>query len=253
MNKKYALLIGINYTGTPNTLAGCINDTNHIREELIRRGYPPENITVLTDECSIKPTRQNILNELMKLISGIGEELFFHYSGHGSQVPDDPRDGDEADCLDECICPIDFGVSGMITDDAIRGVLCCMRAEQSLKMLLDCCRSGTGADLKYNVFGQLTNISNLILSPDPKQRPTPGKVMMISGCQDAQSSADAFINNTPQGAASHAFLKSVSTPTVKTYADLIKSMRGILSSTGYPQVPCISFGRDISLNEKFIL
>src|SRR3989338_5765890 len=71
-SKKYALLIGINYTGTPNALAGCINDTKNIQTELIKRGYPSENITILTDETLTKPTRENILNNFMRLISGPG-------------------------------------------------------------------------------------------------------------------------------------------------------------------------------------
>jgi metacaspase-1 len=29
-----------------------------------------------------------------------------HYSGHGTQIPDD--DGDEADGMDEALCPVDY-------------------------------------------------------------------------------------------------------------------------------------------------
>ena len=59
---KYALLVGINYTGTQNQLMGCINDALGMRTELIEHhGYLPENITVITDETETKPTAHNIL------------------------------------------------------------------------------------------------------------------------------------------------------------------------------------------------
>jgi hypothetical protein len=39
--------------------------------------------------------------------------LFFNFSGHGTQVRDD--DGDEADGLDEALCPCDFETAGVIS------------------------------------------------------------------------------------------------------------------------------------------
>jgi hypothetical protein len=46
-----------------------------------------------------------------------GDSLFFHYSGHGSQVVD--HSGDEEDGLDETICPVDFKSAGQIIDDEV--------------------------------------------------------------------------------------------------------------------------------------
>ena len=46
---KRALLIGINYIGTANELAGCINDIANISNILINRcGYNQNDVTVLT-------------------------------------------------------------------------------------------------------------------------------------------------------------------------------------------------------------
>ena len=58
-----------------------------------------------------------MMNAIEWLIKGAkpGDSLFFHYSGHGSQVKD--KDGDEIDGLDETILPVDFQKSGMIIDD----------------------------------------------------------------------------------------------------------------------------------------
>ena len=38
-NKKQALLIGINYTGTQNQLEGCINDINAMETRLMQTGF----------------------------------------------------------------------------------------------------------------------------------------------------------------------------------------------------------------------
>ena len=63
-NKK-ALLIGINYIGTPYELNGCINDVESIKTRLITTsGFANDKITTLTDNTPVKPTRNNIINEL---------------------------------------------------------------------------------------------------------------------------------------------------------------------------------------------
>lgn len=89
---KKALLVGINYTGTSNALAGCINDVRTMQNFLIQRfGYQHDDMVVLTDDQrdprSI-PTRQNIISAMQWLVSGAqpNDSLFFHYSGHGGQV-----------------------------------------------------------------------------------------------------------------------------------------------------------------------
>jgi hypothetical protein len=45
------------------------------------------------------------------------DSLFFHYSGHGSQVRD--SNGDEADGYDEVIFPLDYAQTGTIIDDEL--------------------------------------------------------------------------------------------------------------------------------------
>ena len=51
-----------------------------------------------------------------------GDVLVFHYSGHGSQVPD--RHGDEVDDgLDEIICPYDLDWDDPFTDDDLYDIV----------------------------------------------------------------------------------------------------------------------------------
>ena len=53
-NRKFALLVGINYKNTVNELYGCINDTNNIRD-LLNQKYGYNTFTFLTDDTNKKP------------------------------------------------------------------------------------------------------------------------------------------------------------------------------------------------------
>lgn len=50
-----------------------------------------------------------------------GDSLVFHFSGHGSQQRD--TSGEEADGLNETICPADFRAAGEIVDDELNRLL----------------------------------------------------------------------------------------------------------------------------------
>ncbi len=240
---KKALIIGINYTGTVSELSGCINDAQSVKQELIARGY--EDITVMTDITELKPTRENIFRELISLISSPAKQLYFHYSGHGSQLKDDSMD--ESDGKDECIIPLDYQKSGYIIDDEIRGLLSCLRKTQSMFCVLDCCNSGSGMDLTYNLYKRY-GTGKLVMKDDGKTLRTKGKCIMLSGCQDHQTSADAYIDGKYQGALTHAFLMSLKYSL--TYKDLIENIREKLEKAVFSQYPNLSSGRRLSLSSS---
>ncbi len=106
---KKALLVGINrYPDPDNELKGCVNDVRQMAETLKSRyGFPGDgHMRILTDA---RATTKAILDGLAWLTAGAspGDSLVFHYSGHGSQVPD--KHGDETtDRLDEILCPYDL-------------------------------------------------------------------------------------------------------------------------------------------------
>lgn len=154
------LLVGINYRGTRNQLGGCINDALAVRKQLMAT-YPNANLELMTDDTPVKPTRDNILNKLKDLVANArsGDTIMFHYSGHGSQVPD--LDGDEDDGMDETICPINFldprtisrngrilRVDSQIVDDEINEIISDVPHGVKFLMLSDSCHSGSIADLK---------------------------------------------------------------------------------------------------------
>lgn len=244
-----ALLIGINYEGTDSALSGCINDTTNMKLVLLERGYSPENILVVTDHTELKPTRSTILMELLKLILSGDKRLFFHYSGHGSYISD--VDGDEDDGRDECLVPIDYETNGMIIDDEIRGILCCLNEDQKLTCVIDACHSGTSFDLRYNLYERYSG-KILSMKDDGIHPETRGQCIMLSGCMDTQTSSDSSFAGKAQGAMTYSFLKSLENG-VATYEDLLKSIRKILKGDGFSQLPSISSGRNLVLSTKIVL
>jgi hypothetical protein len=142
---KKALLVGINrYPDPGNELKGCVNDVRQMAETLKSRfGFPGDgNMRLLTDA---RATTKAILDGLAWLTAGAspGDSLVFHYSGHGSQVPD--RNGDETtDRLDEILCPYDLDWKRPLTDDDLAAACADVPKGVLLTVILDCCHSGTG-------------------------------------------------------------------------------------------------------------
>ena len=232
---KRALLVGINYVGTSNQLYGCINDINNVSAYLqSARGYPSGSFIVLSDVAARKPTRANILAAFKELMEGVqsGDELWFHYSGHGSLQRD--NNGDEESRQDSCICPLDFNKSGVITDDVIRSALALLvPAGARLWIVLDACHSGTGCDLRYKYDDNsylLSANAPMPASYNPaawtlrqtsyefkNYAKTAGDVYCISGCQDSQTSADAHLGGQAAGALTYCLLQSLNANAPDTY------------------------------------
>jgi len=248
-NKKFAVVIGINYVGTSNALNGCINDAIHVKDFLINKaGYLSENILMLADDnINTKPTKQNISNTFTTLINkAVNEgfnELWFSYSGHGSYQSD--TNGDENDRYDEVICPADFSTAGMIVDDYIYDNLVCKLPQNvTLFSIMDCCHSGTIFDLPclYTTTYTTNNTKNKHVA----------KVISISGCRDNQTSADAYINNNYEGAMTWSFINALVNAKYNIkLIDLVNNMR-ILLKNDYTQVPLLAVSNSDLYNATFI-
>jgi len=246
--RKKALLVGINYRNTESELNGCINDIINMKDVLITKfGYSIDDITVITDDTEIKPTRYNILTTLLNLLLETNSNLYFHYSRHGRQTLD--LNGDESDKLDEGLVPIDYEKKGIITDDEIRGLLNCLAISSRLTIVLDCCHSGTGVDLCYNLYERIGKYY-LLEDPSYKYGKTNGSVVCISGCMDSQTSADAYINKQYQGALTNALISGINTLSTKTRTlnNLYSHIKNTLQQGKYTQIPCLSSGTNININ-----
>lgn len=231
MSFKYALLIGINYTGTPDSLLGCINDVETVRNYLVSKcGYLNSHIMVMTDETEIKPTARNIMHQLSLLIlkahSKMAQELYFSYSGHGTLVSD--RNGDEVSGQDQCIVPLDYAEVGVITDDSINDYLSHLPKKCRLRCIMDCCHSGSILDLAYSYGSAQEVASNRWLN---------GDIICISGCRDDQTSADVG-GFRPHGALTGALIPLLFEKDDWKCKELVERLS--VSMAGFKQRPVIS-------------
>jgi len=233
-NKK-ALLIGINYAGTQHELKGCINDVNSMKERISNKGFA--NITVMTDLTSKKATKSNIIEEFKYLLdnSQEGDLLFFLYSGHGTYLID--KNNDETTGYDQCIVPCDLNI---IVDDEFRTLIQThLKPKVTLFAMFDSCFSGSVLDLKYQYMDSLNYDE---YSENSKAFETKGNVIMISGCTDYQTSADAIFNNKANGAMTWSLLESLKQNPTCSWRDLVKKMRDLLKTEKMTQIPQFSSG-----------
>lgn len=258
---KKALLIGINYTKTDNELSGCINDTDNLGKFLISNKYfSQKEMTFMNDfkTGSLYPSKKNILlqfDQLVKFAKTNSKKkvfLFLSYSGHGSYVRD--TNGEEADGRDEVLCPIDCEQNGFIIDDVVRSRLVDkLPSNVTLIVLMDACHSGTILDLRYNYNCDIKDTYSII----GKMKDTKCNVVMISGCKDNQTSADAYIadhvnkNKEYQGAMTGAFIANYKNGV--SAINLVTSMRLWLSKGHFSQIPQFSSGKKLHTSRPFLL
>lgn len=246
---KRALLVGINYFGTQAELRGCINDVHRMQGLLVQMyGFSPQAMTVLTDDShnpQMRPTRQNILAALRWLSQGIqpGDCVFFHYSGHGAQQ-EDPTYSEE-DGYDETICPMDFQSAGMIVDDEIfDSIVAPLPSGAKLTAVMDCCHSGTGLDLPFIWEGYGWQ-------EEDNPAHSAGDVVLISGCQDDQTSSDGGGGyGKPMGAMTTALCNTLERNPVLNHVQLLQSLRGELRQGGFDQIPSLTASQRFDANAK---
>ena len=256
---KTALCIGINdYPGTSSDLHGCVNDANDWAKELHARGFEVKKL--LNKSATGAAIRQGI-KDLLKS-AGSGDCIVISYSGHGSFVPD--RNGDEPDGLDECLCPYDTGTKGVIKDDELFDLLSDRERGIRLIMISDSCNSGS-----VSKFNPITTPPTMKGRGAPQRRvrflppgaylpkrqlvglgargpmrtaSPPGRhaALLLAGCQDPESSFDAYFSGRPNGAFSYVALSALKKlPKKASYRDWYEAIRKILPSQQYPQTPSL--------------
>jgi len=266
-----ALLVGINKYRIPGAdLNGCVNDVTNVRDILLKYfGFTVNQIRMVVDE---RATRAGILERLAWLVKDAQpkERLLFHFSGHGSQIRD--RDGDELkDNLDEILCPHDMDWDGTyIVDDELGKFFGTLPKGINLEVLLDCCHSGTGtreargieslpqdlsfkprfltppADILARIDDDELEVRKLVKGGNPLNH------ALFSGCKDNQTSADAYIKGSYNGAFTYYFCKHLrDTQGELSRGDLLKRVRASLRQYGFSQVPQLECPR--SERKKLLL
>jgi metacaspase-1 len=219
MVKGKALTIGLNavdpkhYTGWSGELAACENDARDLAEITGSRKF--EVATLLTAEA----TRAKVIAGITQAAKDLEAKDIFvlSYSGHGGQVPDENNDEDDGE--DETWCLYD----GELIDDEIYLMLSKFKPGVRIVVLSDSCHSGTVVRNAYYAgikaaiaarpemgehrympvaVAQRTYRNNrafydkLLTKPElvGAKEAVKASVILISGCQDNQTSADGTFN-----------------------------------------------------------
>lgn len=243
--RKSALVVGINYVNSRYELNGCINDATNIQNKLLESGYNAQNIIMLTDTSTLKPTKKNILGHLQRMLENAndGDQVFFSYSGHGSYTKD--LNNDEINGYDEVIVPSDLNI---VTDDELKHVIqTYLKKGVTLIALVDACFSGTILDLKYRYLDAMYNNQFVINDVNLE---TKGDVILLSSSTDEQTSIEAVVNNKPQGAMTFCFLECLKHPEIKTWRQLLNEIRTILNKNYFHQIPQINSGSFVNIDDE---
>jgi hypothetical protein len=276
MNK--ALLIGINRYKIPGAdLRGCVNDVNNLKAALLKHfSFQEKNIKILTD---LKATKKAMQDGITRLVKGAkrGDVLLFHYSGHGSNVPDD--NGDEADSRDEILCPTNLDWKDPMTDDWLRTAFDKVPADVNLTVIMDCCHSGTNTRVLVPrdapIIERFLPCPLDLLAVESGRRLT-GEVkgkratlekrakrkkdvidvsipeVLITGCRDTQTSADAHIGGSYNGALTYNLVAAMEEKSGKlTYGELHSRTLRLLKDGGFDQVPQLE-GRAANFDRPFL-
>jgi len=273
-----AVLIGINRYRIPGAdLRGCVNDVKNLQAVLTAyHGFAKGDITVLTDYDATKKAMQAAIKGL---VAGAkkGDVLLLHYSGHGSNVPDD--NGDEADHRDEILCPTDLDWKDPLRDDWLRATFDTLKAGVNLTVVMDCCHSGSntraiqppdapliprylpnpwdimaeesGRRLRGKVASELRSSprtlrkkSDVVTANIPE--------LLVTGCRDTQTSADAYIGGTYNGALTYNLVATIQAAKGKlTYRELHQGVLERLKKGDFDQVPQLE-GRKDGFDRPFL-
>ena len=265
-NMKKAVLVGINiYPDPDNELKGCINDITDMADFITKKkSFKMPDVRLLTDD---RATKENITDRLKWLVTGAksGDQLLFHYSGHGAQMVTRAKTG-EPDKLDEVICPYDFDWTDetALRDKEFAKIFSKIPKGVQFIWISDSCHS---ADLSRGIKKPgmaIFKARTMIPPPDIAWRnrsidATPLKLRelaktakmrnlaLISGCKSEQESADAVFNKRANGALTYFLLKSLTATSGKKdkLNTLVANINKSLKNAGYEQEPQVEGSKEL--------
>lgn len=218
-----ALLFGINdYQGTSNDLRGCINDVDDVEKKL-KAEFPHFVIRKFTDS---QVTTTRMIEELEFAIANVKKVVYFHYSGHGTQIGNQ-----EALYL----------YNGPLMDS----VFCDLqnRTPDHLHVIakFDSCFSGGMDDRKMRFRHNKPRFYHIPGTPVVQKvekhiaRADVQKWVIFSGCGEYQTSADAFFSGRANGAFTFFDLRSYIKSS--TYNKEFNKLRTYLPDESFDQAP----------------
>lgn len=246
INDKKALLFGLNYVKNPEVgLRGCHEDVKNISKLLKEKyGFEVEahldNLSSNSKETTASGILQEINNLAVDCYKNKIKTVWIHFSGHGTRVRD--WNQDENDGYDEALVPSDYKKSGLISDDYIKRVLRNFPVFTRVICVFDCCHSGSIADLKYRYDGKNSYII------ENTSKACDSNIVMISGCTDTQTSADAYnVNNRRKfsGACSSCLISTLKKHDNPSMFVLLDELRSELKAKGFSQIPMLTSSQPV--------
>jgi metacaspase-1 len=251
-----AFLAGINdYISFPdNSLRGCLNDVADLRDILV--SHYTFDAGAIRTLCDRDATRQALLDGLAWLLADAtaGDVRLFHFSGHGTQVPD--VNGDETDGADEVLVPTDHDWNNPLTDDELCSIFSAIPDGVHFCFVADCCHSGTIQRALWDrrvlnrpryvpppaaLARQIAALAGQVRQRENRYEYAPyGRHVLLAACRDSQSATDAYIGSTYNGAFTWALCSVLrqAGPDL-TYAALMSQAAALMSDYGQvPQLEC---------------
>ena len=239
-----ALVVGVSdYFHLDADLRGPANDTALVTQMLIARGVDPQRIRLLASEGAghapgvpilQAPTRAAILSELTRLSqkAQAGDTVFFYFSGHGSQAPD--QNGDEAGGYDEILLPADAtgwkgaigAVENAIVDDEMATHFqAILDTGAHLVAVLDACHSATG----FRALGQQSAVARYV-DPVMLGIPQAGPFEEPDGAGRALQGDFAFLYSSQSNQRSFEYPLGDADDPANWYGDFTRALMGVLTA-----------------------
>lgn len=246
---KKALLIGINYINSPDiSLEGCFDDVLNMRNVLIDAyDYRSTDIITLRDDDTDPaklPTKKNIVSmfEYLAESSSDLEELWIHYSGHGTQIKNLKNNfirDDNVSKTDDVLVPMDYNDNGFISDLDLLAMI--QKIQCRAIFIFDCCHSGTICDLPWSF--QYQSPTSCLVKKSSVSIMSNNNIYVFSSSKDNQTSADTYnaIDRQMAGAFTTSFITCLrnshhNIPLLNLYRDVCID----LAQRGFQQTPIFS-------------
>lgn len=231
---KFALHTATNYVGTHMALRGCINDWYNFQKVDKDLGITnPANVINLIGTAYKRNLVLEALDHLTTMAQP-GDFVLWSNSSHGVQVRN-PYSL-EQDFIDEALVDND---GKLIVDDEIGEAISKFKKGVTVNVWLDNCYAGT-----MDRHCRLDNWHVI-------QRKVACDVVMMLGCRENQTSADACIKGVYQGAMTHYSLEVIKRYNKElTYRDLLERTNGMLLVNRFPQVAQMAVSSADMLNKK---
>jgi hypothetical protein len=201
---------GAHYGGWTGDLLACEADAEDMYDLARGKGFSA------TKLMTKKGTRKAVVDALTSAAGRLrsGDIFFLSYSGHGGRLPD--KNDDEPDNMDETWCLYD----GEIIDDEMNNLYAKFAKGVRIVVLSDSCHSGTVTKMafyesirdsipsgdgavRYRAMPPAAELRTYRLhrafydklqKANAKAADVKATVLLISGCQDSQLSADGTFN-----------------------------------------------------------